>query len=258
MRQGAVAAIYFGDRLCEFPLGVLGLAVAVAIFPLLSRHAGRGDYRQLGADMTVGLRLVFCLAVPAGVGLFLLAEPITRLLFQRGHFHPADTIRAARTVAWYAAGVWAYCESAVIVRGFYALNDFRTPVRVGAWVVGLNLLLNLTLIWPFAEAGLAMSTAVSAAVQVLLLLVIFSRRRAPLVWRSLAAMAIRTALSTVAMAAVVQLAMWAPLPTSDRLAGQLLRVGVPLAAGMAAYGAVYLLLGGRELSMLLSGNIDDQ
>jgi peptidoglycan biosynthesis protein MviN/MurJ (putative lipid II flippase) len=99
---------------------------------------------------------------------------------------------------------------------------------------------------------------VSAAVQVLLLMAIFSRRRAPLVWRSLAATAIRTALSTVAMAAVVQLAMWAPLPSSDRLVGQLLRVGVPLAAGMAAYGAVYLLLGGRELSMLLSGNIDDQ
>ena len=140
MRQGAVAAIYFGDRLCEFPLGVVGLAVAVAIFPLLSRHAGRGDYRQLGADMTVGLRLVFCLALPAGVGLFLLAQPVTRLLFQRGHFQPADTIRAARMVAWYATGVWAYCESAVIVRGFYALSDFRTPVRVAAWSVALNLL----------------------------------------------------------------------------------------------------------------------
>ena len=208
--------------------------------------------------MTVGLRLVFCLAVPAGVGLFLLAEPITRLLFQRGHFHPADTIRAARMVAWYGTGVWAYCESAVIVRGFYALNDFRTPVRIAAWTVGLNLFLNLTLIWPFAEAGLAMSTSVSAAVQVLLLMAIFSRRRAPLLWRSLAATAMRTAVSTLAMAAAVQLVMRAPLSTSDRLMGQLLRVAAPLAAGMAVYGAVYLLLRGRELGMLLSGNIDDQ
>ena len=258
MWQGAVAAIYFGDRMCEFPLGVVGMAVAVAIFPLLSRHADRGEYRQLGRDMTVGLRLVFCLALPAGVGLFLLAEPITRLLFQRGHFQPADTIRAARMVAWYATGVWAYCESAVIVRGFYAMNDSRTPVRIAAWVVGLNLLLNLTLIWPFAEAGLAISTSVSAAVQVLLLMAIFSRRRAPLVWHSLAATAIRTTLSTLVMAAVVQMVLRAPLSSSDRLGGQLLRVGVPLAAGMAAYAAAYLLLGGRELGMLLSGNIDDQ
>ena len=65
-------------------------------------------------------------------------------------------------VAWYATGVWAYCESAVMVRGFYALNDFGTPVRVAAWMVVLNLVLNLTLIWPLAEAGLAISTAVAA------------------------------------------------------------------------------------------------
>ena len=158
MRQGAVAAIYFGDRLCEFPLGVVGLAVGVAIFPLLARHAGRGDFRQLSADMTVGLRLVFCLAVPAGVGLFLLAQPITRLFFQRGAFQPEDTVRAARMVAWYATGVWAYCESAIVVRGFYAVGDYRTPARLAAWMVCLNLALNLTLIWPLAEAGLAVST----------------------------------------------------------------------------------------------------
>jgi putative peptidoglycan lipid II flippase len=257
MRQGAVAAIYFGDRLCEFPLGVVGLAVAVAIFPLLSRHAGRGDYRQLGADMTVGLRLVFCLALPAGVGLFLLAQPVTRLLFQRGHFHPEDTLRAARMVAWYGTGVWAYCESAVLVRGFYALNDYRTPVRVAAWSVGLNLLLNLTLIWPFAEAGLALSTSVSAAVQVLALVAIFSRRRAPLVWRPLAATAMRAILSALVMGIVVQFLVRAQAADSGRLVSQLLRVGVPLAAGMAAYCGTYLLLGGRELGMLLSGKIDE-
>ena len=74
---------------------------------------------------------------------------------------------------------------------------------------------------------------------------------------SLAATAIRTTLSTLVMAAVVQMVLRAP-SSSDRLGGQLLRVGVPLAAGMAAYAAAYLLLGGRELGMLLSGNIDDQ
>jgi putative peptidoglycan lipid II flippase len=258
MRQGAVTAIYFGDRLCEFPLGVVGLAVAVAIFPLLSRHAGRGDYRQLGADMTVGLRLVFCLALPAGIGLFLLAHPVTRLLFQRGHFQAEDTIRAARMVAWYATGVWAYCESAVIVRGFYAVSDFRTPVRVAVWAVGFNFFLNLTLIWPFAELGLAMSTSVSAAVQVLVLIAIFSRRRAPLAWRRLAATTIRAILSTLAMATVVQFMVWASPPDNGHLAVQLLRVGVPLVAGMATYCAVYPLLGGRELGMLLSGKIDEE
>ena len=65
-------------------------------------------------------------------------------------------------------------------------------------------------------------------------------------------------LATLVMGTVVQLFVWLPLPDSGRLAGQLLRVGVPLAAGMAAYCGVYLLLGGRELGMLLSGKIDEE
>ena len=69
-----MASLYFSDRLCDFTLGIVGLPVAVAIFPLLCRHADRGDHRQMGADMTLGLRLVLCLSIPAGVGLMLLAR----------------------------------------------------------------------------------------------------------------------------------------------------------------------------------------
>jgi putative peptidoglycan lipid II flippase len=256
MRQGAAASIFFGDQLSEFPLGLVGMAVAVAIFPLLSRHAEHGDYRKLGADMTLGLRLVICLAVPAGVGLFLLAEPITRLLFQSGQFQHEDTVRAARMVAWYATGVWAYCASQVLVRGFYALNDTRTPVRIATTMVCLNLALNLTLIWPMAEAGLAVSTAVSASAQALVLMTIFSRRRAPLGWRTLAATTARTVIATIVMGVVVYLVL-ARMPMGGRLTSQLLRVGLPLAAGMAAYCGAYLLLGGRELGMLIHGRTED-
>lgn len=250
MQQGAVAALYYGERMYEFPLGIVGLAVAVAIFPLLSRHAARGDRRQLGADMTLGLRLVFCLGIPASVGLILLAEPVARLLFQRGNFGPDDTLRAARTIACYATGVWAYCASPVIVRGFYALNDCGTPVRVASWMVGLNLLLNLTLIWPLAEAGLAVATAIAAAVQMFVLMTVFSHRHARLGWRHLTATALRTLVSTLVMASVVQ-ATLVQMPGNGRLLENLLQVGLPIGLGAVAYCVVYWLLGGRELGMLV-------
>ena len=105
----------------------------------------------MGADMTLGLRLVLCLSIPAGVGLMLLAQPITRLILERGNFRPEDTVRVAWLIDYYGAGVWANCAWPVVVRGFYALNDYRTPVRVGVWVVSLNLVLNLTLIWPLGR-----------------------------------------------------------------------------------------------------------
>jgi len=150
MRQGAAAAIYYGERLYQFPLGILGMAVATAIFPLLSRHAARGDRGKLGHDLTLGLRMVLFLGVPAGVGLILLADPLARLLFQRGEFTAHDAARTARMIACYATGVWAYCALPVLVRGYYALGDRMTPVRVGLAAVGLNLALNLLLVWPLA------------------------------------------------------------------------------------------------------------
>ena len=252
LQQGAVAAIYYGERMYEFPLGIVGTAVAVAIFPLLSRHAARGDRRQLGADMTLGLRLVLCLGVPAGVGLILLAQPVARLLFQHGQFGPDDTVRAARMIACYATGVWAYCASSVVVRGFYALKDFGTPVRIAAWMVGLNLVLNLTLIWPMAEAGLAISTSVAAALQAFVLVSVFSRRQAPLGWRPLTAAALRTLAATALMAGVVH-AVLSQMPSAGDIPSQLLRVGAPVVLGAVAYGGSYWLLGGRELSMLVTG-----
>ena len=87
MQQGAAAALYYGERMYEFPLGIVGVAVATAIFPLLSRHAARGDRERLGADLTLGLRMVVLLGVPAGVGLIVLAQPLVQLLFETRKFH---------------------------------------------------------------------------------------------------------------------------------------------------------------------------
>jgi putative peptidoglycan lipid II flippase len=257
MEQGAAATIYYGERMYEFPLGIVGTAVAVAIFPLLSRHAARGDRGQLGADMTLGLRLVFCLGFPSSIGLLLLAHPIASLLFEHGNFTSDDTLRAARMIACYAVGVWAFCASPVIVRGFYALNDCGTPVRVAAWMVGINLALNLTLIWPLAEAGLAISTVVAAAIQVFVLTLIFARRHAPLGGRVLLTTALRTILATMVMAAVVQLAL-THLPSGPAITDRLISVAVPILLGGAAYCGFFRLLGGQELGMLFGGKTSSE
>jgi len=200
--------------------------------------------------LTLGLRLVICLGVPAGVGLVMLAEPLAKLLFERGEFKPDDTARAARMIACYATGVWAYCALPVVVRGFYALGDCGTPVKVGVWIVGLNLVLNLTLIWPLAEAGLAVATSISAAVQVTALILIFSRRKSPLGWPVLAATAARTILATLLMAAAGYAALgW--IAPAEGLTNQLARVLLPLGVSVAVFWGANWLLRGRELGMLV-------
>jgi putative peptidoglycan lipid II flippase len=250
LEQGAAAAIYYGERMYWLPLGLLGMAVATAIFPLLSRHAARGQLDRLADDLTAGLRLVVCLGVPAGVGLVLLSAPLTRVLFERGEFTAADTLRAARVVAAYGAGVWAFCAMPVIVRGFYAVGDFLSPARVAIVVVALNLALNLALIWPLAEAGLAVATSLCASLQVIWLTAAFSRRHAGLAWRSLLATAARTLAATLAMAATVY-AVLAVLPNASGLASDVVRLIAALAVAGIVYPAVLWLVGGRELAMIV-------
>ncbi len=250
MEQGAAASVYYGERLYQFPLGLLGIAVATAIFPLLSRHAARGDRLQLGADLTLGLRLVLFLGIPASLGLIMLAEPLARLLFERGQFTADDTARTARMIACYASGVWAYCALPVLVRGYYSLGDRVSPMKIGAIVVCVNLSLNLTLIWQLAEAGLAVATSVSAALHAIVLAAVFSRHQSRLDWRTLRATAGRAVVSTCLMAAAGYAVLFA-VPAGDGLTGRLVRVLAPMLAGVAVYCAAYSAIGGRETGMLL-------
>jgi putative peptidoglycan lipid II flippase len=257
LTRGAAAAIYYGERFYQFPVGVLGLGVATVIFPLLSRHAARGDHGAISGDLTLGLRLVLYFALPATAGLVLLAEPIARLMLERGEFTAADSRRAAGVIACYGAGAWAYCGLPVVIRGFYAIGDRITPVCVGALLVAVNLGLNLALIWPFAEAGLALSTAISAALQLCLLLALFSRGGVRLDWTRLLRTAFRGVAATALMAVAVGVTLGA-IPDTTRplhLGG---RVVLPVLAGAAVFLAFTWLFSADELKLLVRPRDSDK
>ena len=251
LQQGAVAAIYYGERLYQFPLGLLGMAVATVIFPALSRHAARGEFDRLGEDLTLGVRLVLFLAVPAGAGLMLISEPLARLLFQHGEFTAQDAARVARMIACYGLGVWAFCAAPVIVRGYYAIGDRTTPLRTGAMAMLTNVALNLVLVWPLAEAGLALATSLAAMLQVALLLGGYSRNAGKLGWSEIARTSIRTLAATACMLAAGYAAM-AWVPHDFGLGGGLARVAAPIVAGGAAFLAVSRLLKAEELRLLIA------
>jgi putative peptidoglycan lipid II flippase len=223
------------------------------IYPLLSRHAARGDRAQVGVDLTLGLRLVWFTALPAGIGIILVATPLTRLLFQHGQFTADDTARAAHMIACYATGVWAYCAIPVLVRGYYAIGERITPAKIGLLAMGLNLLLNLTLIWPLAEIGLAIATSIAAGVQVVLLAIGFSRTASPLAWNDLARAVSKSAVAAAAMSLAV-FAMKSIVfaePAATRLQ-QAIALSLTIGVAAAVYAAVARALGMEELKILFS------
>ncbi|MCC7389912.1 MAG: murein biosynthesis integral membrane protein MurJ [Phycisphaerales bacterium] len=246
------AVLSFTQRLYQFPLGVFGIAVATAIFPLLSRHAD--DPRQFLATLRRGLRLSFFIGLPATVGLILVRTDLTYAMYggAGSAFTDAGTARAAAVLMGYAPGVWAYSLNHVATRAFYASGDTKTPMRIALGMVAVNLLLNCTLIWPLGEAGLAWSTSFSATLQ-LVLLTRASRRltHERAVDRETFLAFARSAGATGAMAAAVGLALALTEGQRD-WSGSVLRVGVALTVGCGAYFAAAVVLRQHELRWLLA------
>ncbi len=206
IRQGGLAALNAAQRLYQFPLGVFGVSIATAIFPALSKasgEAGPSGERHFRDILRQGLRLTMFVGLPASIGLILTALPLARTLFERGAFTREDSYRVTWVLAAYAPAIWAYAMTQVLTRAFYAMKDARTPMVLSVLMVGLNLILNLTLVWVLGAAGLACATATCAILQCLLMLVIVrGYLDTPIdrgVWTSWG----KTALLSAAMAAVL-------------------------------------------------------
>ncbi len=247
MTGGAVAALQWAQRLYQFPLGVFGIAVATAIFPALAAAADRDAFR---GTLQQGLRLTMFIGLPASVGLILVRVPLCRVIYERGAFSLDDALRVGTILAGYSAAVWAYSMTHVLTRAFYARKDARTPLRISVGMVGLNLALNLTLIWKLGAAGLAWSTAASSAVQVVLMLRAVQRHvDRPVdaaVWRSWA----RTAAMTLLMAAALVPVLWLYDPATLSRGGAVLQLAVMVALGAAVFAGGSWLLGAEELRYL--------
>jgi putative peptidoglycan lipid II flippase len=170
------ALIRYTQTIYQFPLGVFGLAVATAVFPLLSRSTD--DHESFVQHLRRGLRLSLFIGLPASVGLFLVRYDIIAAIYGGGRhgFDPASIDRAAAVLAGFAPAVWAYSLNHVFTRAFYARHDTRTPMILAMSMVALNFTLNLILIWPLREAGLAWSTATSAVIQCVILGVLCVRK----------------------------------------------------------------------------------
>lgn len=236
---GSVSYLYYADRLIQFPLGIFAIAVSTAILPSLSRQAADGDKDGLVDTMGYGLRLTMFITVPAMVGLIVLAQPLVVLLFARGEFG-LDTARAtAGAVIGYGVGLWAFAGLRSVVQAFYALKDTKTPVKIAAACLVINVAASLSLMWWLGPAGLALATSLAGMANLLLLLWLLRKRTGPLGGRRIMRSCAYIAVCSAAMGALC----WAvvSLPDWGAASGWLSKYVRPLAA-MAAGLLSYLLL----------------
>ncbi len=167
--HGSITYLYYADRLNQLPLAVVGIAVATAILPPLSKQLRENDTRAANATQNRGLELALLLTLPAAIALGIAAEPILSVLFQRGAFTAAATHGTATALEAYSLGLPAFVLVKVLAPAFYARQDTKTPVRVGVVAVAANLVLTLTLSIPFAHVGNALATTAAGWINALAL-----------------------------------------------------------------------------------------
>lgn len=243
--EGAVSHLFYAQRLYQFPLGVFGVSLATAIFPVMSAEAARRDFDGLRRTVARGLRCTVFVALPATVGLILVCDPLVAALFQHGEFKSGDTRQTALTLSFYAVGLIGYFAQQLLTRAFYALQESRVPARSAVLAVFANLVLNAILVWPLGLAGLAIATAVTSYLQVAILAVVLKRRLGWGVTSGLGGALRDTIIATACMAAAVVAARY--LLHGRGTAVMLLGA---VAAGSGVYVALARLLGTEMLSLL--------
>ncbi|MFC1548368.1 murein biosynthesis integral membrane protein MurJ [Candidatus Omnitrophota bacterium] len=198
---GGVAALYYSNRLVQLPLAVFGISLATAVLPRMSKEVALKDIDKLKGTVSFSLKTVFTIMIPAAVGLMVLAEPIVRILFQRGAFTEYSTMITVSALFFYTFGLFAYAGIKILVGTYYSMGDTRTPVKTASFALGVNIVLNLILMWPLKVGGLALATSIAAITNLVILYVILTKRIGDIGTRDILASLARICAATAVMGA---------------------------------------------------------
>jgi len=236
--QGSVSALYYADRLVQFPLGVFAIALGSAVLPSMSRQAASADMEGLIDTLSYALRLVFFISLPAMVGLIVLAEPIIRVLFQRGHFETHATALTAAALVAYAFGLWAFSGVQIMVRAFYSLQDTKTPVKIAIISLLVNIVLAVLLMKPLKHVGLALATSVSSMLNLIILTYVLRQRLGRIQGRSIINSLLKNLAAAVVMGLPIYLVRQYYYQSSASLLNLVMLVLGEVVLGMAVYLAL--------------------
>lgn len=243
--EGAVAALYYANRVWQLPLAIFGIAIAQAALPTMSKHAAMNDMEQLKNTLVFSIKAVFFILTPATVGLVILSEPITKVLFERGAFTQYSTGITSSALLFYAIGLLACGGTKVLVSAFYSLHDTMTPVKTALFSLVMNIALNIALMYPLKVGGLALATSISSVFNFIALYFLLSKRLGGLGIRRIYASLFKVILASIMMGVTASV-MMIFLPDQNAIT-----LFTEISASIAVFGIAVYLLGVEEVKEFL-------
>jgi putative peptidoglycan lipid II flippase len=251
--EGAPRAIDAAFRIYMLPQGLFSVAIATVLFPTLSRLAARRDVDGLRALLATGMRQIFLLLIPAAAATLVLAEPITRLIYQHGVFGASSTNQVSTALFWFSFSLPTSGVNLLLTRTFFSL---QRP-WITTWISALNLAVNagvsIALYAPFGIAGIVIGTAVGSAAMSLAQFLVLRRELHGRLDATRTALALVRMLAAAAVLGVVSYGVWHLLDAAlgRGLIAQALSVTAALAAGSAAYAGLVLAMGIPEARLVV-------
>jgi putative peptidoglycan lipid II flippase len=252
--EGSLTAYNYAFQLSQIPVGVIGVSIAVALFPTLSQDAALGRIGDIRRHVANAVRLLVFAAAPLMAIMIVLREPLTAVFYQYGAFTQAAAERTASTLLFFAIGLVGHIVVHVLARTFYAMQDTRTPVSWAIVAVAVNVPLMALLVGPMGVEGLALALSISAVLEVLGLFWSLHRRIESVEEASILRALMRAGVAGVA-AALLMLGALTLVEGSiggilDNVVGRLLGLLVLSAAGGATFLVVAAALRSPELEQL--------
>ena len=250
---GSISYLYFSDRLMEFPLGIFSIALGTVTLPYLSRLWAKDDRKTFSQTLDWSLKLALLIAVPAAIGLFVLAEPLVAALFYGGVFDENAVRMTALALRSYAVGLIGFSFVKILAPAYFAREDTKTPVRIALLALGVNLVLSVGLAWyltmnEFAgpHAGLAAATSVAAILNAALLYRGLLRDQILLHSSGWSALIMRVVLANGAMYSALHL-LYRPLEwwLSANFTGRISWLTVTIAIAAGTYFLALITMGTR-------------
>lgn len=250
LATGAISHLYYADRIYQLPLGVIGVALGVALLPKISREAQAGDEAAARASLARAVEIALWLTLPAAAAAIAVPDLLTRALFERGAFTDADATATAAALAAYACGLPAFVLSKAFAPPFFARGDTKTPARIAAYAVAANIVLGLCLMWPFGHVGLAVATTLASWMQTVWL----ARKLVSFGWYAPDRRSIRRLCGLLLASAAMAAGLIFAAPYAAAVSGDMPRLGATV--GLCILGAlIYLALahiaGGARLDAAL-------
>lgn len=244
--EGSISALNYSNRLTGFVMSLFIVSIASVIYPMLSKLSSDNEKdKDKFVQYTVkGVNSAILLVIPISVGAIVLAEPIIRLLFERGQFDERATAMTASALAFYSLGMIAVALREIVRKIFYAIQDTKTPMINGTIAMALNIILNFMLIGKMGYKGLALSTSISGIIGILLLFNSLKKKMGYYGQDKIIKVTIKSLVSAIAMG-IVTLEVY-------KIIGGFVGLVSSVIAGVIVYSVLILLLKVEETNIIIN------